>query len=227
MNNSITQFKFFLIIFSLYCSFLCSGALLAYKIIDIKGIMLSAGSITMCINYLLCNIATEVYGYECAKKLIWAGVLSEIIFAITCYFLNSLPSPVFWTSKNAYDIVCHNIIKTAFSFSVANFFGIFLNAYSQSKSKILMKGKYYILRYLISMYLGETIYVAIFYIILFGDSLNIFKIFQLMTSSLIAKYLITLILSFPTKRVVISLKTFEKLDTYDNHVDFNPFKVNL
>ena len=77
-----------------------------------------------------------------------------------------------------------------------------------------------------SLYLGEALYVFIFYMILFIKDTTVTNIFYLIFASLISKYAITLILAIPINKITFLLKKAENYDAYDYKINYNPFKIS-
>lgn len=91
--------------------------------------------------------------------------------------------------------------------------------------KILLKGKYFLLRCLGASAIGELIFTLTAYLIEFFGVVSISHIFQLIVVSYIIKLVLNLLLSIPVASLANWLKTVEKLDTDD--FKFNPFsKLN-
>jgi hypothetical protein len=104
--------------------------------------------------------------------------------------------------------------------------GSFLNAIVMSKVKVLMKGKNFSVRAILSTLVGETADSMIFILIAFAGNLpfNIL-IAMVFTQALLKTIYEILILPF-TIVVVKWVKKVEGSDIYDTSVSYNPFLIN-
>ena len=95
-----------------------------------------------------------------------------------------------------------------------------------SKMKVATKGKGFGWRAIISTIGGEATDSLIFFPIAFGGMLPFGAVINLMFTQVVAKTLYEIIILPVTSWVVRKVKAYEGIDTYDNNISYNPFKVN-
>ncbi len=113
--------------------------------------------------------------------------------------------------------------KDIFTYSVAAFFGVFLNSYILTKWKILINGKYFWLRSLGSTLFGEAIFILTWGFLAFSGEFPIRELLQLMLVSYAYKAICNIITIFPSAILAFSLKKAEGIDVYDYNTNFTPF----
>ena len=104
--------------------------------------------------------------------------------------------------------------------------GSTVNAWIMSKMKVATKGKGFGWRAIISTIGGEATDSLIFFPIAFGGMLPFGAVINLMFTQVVAKTLYEIIILPVTSWVVRKVKAYEGIDTYDNNISYNPFKVN-
>lgn len=223
----IKQYKYLTFLTMLYITVKLITVILIYKIIYLKNYLASASTLIMPLWFILGDIITEVYGYERARHIIWMAVICQFIFALTCTTFSSMQSPPGWTHQDAYDQVLGHLPRVAVASFLAIMSGAFINSYAISKWKILMNGKHFWLRSLGASAVGELVFTLIAYLTEFLGVTSFSKLFGLMTISYVIKLLLNPVLVIPSIFITRALKKLEGVDVYDNHVNFNPFKLSL
>lgn len=142
----------------LYMSIMTASTIMGNKLVLTPLGVLSAASLISPFWYILGDIITEVYGYRIARNLFWSVIVCQFIFALSCYFLIKLHSPLTWSGQAGYQFVLGDLVK----FSLVNFIGLtiawHLNARLLVRWKIFLKGKYFWLRSIGSSGMGLVLY---------------------------------------------------------------------
>jgi len=112
----------------------------------IWGFSASASTLIIPIWFILGDLIAEVYGYETAKQVIWIAPFCQLLIALLCSFSVTLPSPSGWPHQEIYTEVFQKLPRLVFSSIFAILLGAFINAYIITRWKILLKGKYFLLR---------------------------------------------------------------------------------
>lgn len=212
-----------LLLAMLYVTIMLITVSMAYKIISIFSIPIVASTLVLPLWLILGDVITEVYGYSTARNMIWIGLACEFFYIFTCVALVHAPSPSFWNHQSSYDYVFGNLPRVFLGSVLGIFAGGFLNAYIVSKGKILMRGKYFWLRSLISSAIGEAIFTVIVIICNYLGAYSWQHLFQLMLVSYLFKLFTTSISTAPASLLCYYLKKIEGIDFYDTRVNFNPF----
>ena len=79
--------------------------LLAYKYIQLDGIITTGAAVIFPLTYFLGDIITEVYGFDISKKLIWTALFCELVFVLFTNFLIHLPSPANFQHQTAFNFI--------------------------------------------------------------------------------------------------------------------------
>jgi uncharacterized integral membrane protein (TIGR00697 family) len=227
MKQNKGMYKYFTSLSMLYMTIKLITVLLIYKVIVVFGFSATASTLVMPFWFFLGDIITEVYGYKAARRLIWAAIFCQCIFALVCAGMIKLDSPIFWTGQAAYDQVLGKLPKVAFASSLAIMCGAFINAYALAKWKILLKGKYFWARSLGASSIGELIFTALAYLIEFSGIVPIPALVQLMMISFVVKLILGPLLVIPAMIITSILKKLEGIDVYDYCTNFNPFKLDI
>jgi uncharacterized integral membrane protein (TIGR00697 family) len=207
------------------------------RMTSVFGITLSAASIFIPIIYVTAAIVTEVYGYQWARRMIWVGIFSELLFSITLSLVNLLPTAAFHNSHvTAYHLILHPLFRNAVAYIAASLIGAFLTSYSVSNMKLLTKPReqestksfsLMYLRNLVAAALGEILFVVIGFSILFYNVFSLHRILELMLVSLAIKLFINVVSLVPVSFLVSKLKHIEHYDAYDENISFSPFKYAI
>lgn len=207
----------------IYITIMLSGDVLTYKLINIHGLTLLAGSFLTPTWFILGDIITEVYGYQIYRQLIWRLIICCTLFTFLSLLLVSLPAPANWTSQPHFDYIIKKLPQILISGAFGMFTGFFLNSYLLSKSKILTKGKYFWFRSICSSALGEFLFTITTMTTVMIQYVSYHQLFGLILASFSLKLIITTLFSFPSALIAHGLKKAEQIDVYDDTTNFNPF----
>ena len=108
-------------------------------------------------TFAICDIVGEVYGYAYPRLFIWIGVLAEFIFSFIVISVSHLPASDFFSQADSYQVVFDPTIRYVASGLAGLLVGELTNVYLLAKWKVFLKGKFFILRSLLST-VGFTYY---------------------------------------------------------------------
>ena len=201
----------------------------------------------------LCLIAYSLYKDELTPEILEPAAGIEVFHSFTLIHDDIMDrSPLRrgvdtvwkkWDSDTAIlsgDVMCIDSYAAAESFNslfglvprsmigslLAFIAGSTVNAWIMSKMKVATKGKGFGWRAIISTIGGEATDSLIFFPIAFGGMLPFGAVINLMFTQVVAKTLYEIIILPVTSWVVRKVKAYEGIDTYDNNISYNPFKVN-
>lgn len=229
MNQKIIpQYKYYTILIISFFTILFAADSVVYKLVKIDSYVVSAASLIFPITYLILDIIAEVYGYQSSRQLIWLSIIFDLVFTLLVTTLINTPSPMGWGQQTAYSYVFHNMIFISGSYLIATPIGSFTNTYLISKWKVLLKGKYFLIRSIFSTAIGEFFYSAIAVLIIWHGTKLQTSIPALIIVTYLTKLIWTIIGALPASAIVIVLKRLENVDdSYNYSTDFNPFKMSL
>ena len=102
--------------------------------------------------------------------------------------------------------------------------GSTVNAWIMSRMKVASRGRRFSVRAMVSSLGGETVDSLIFFPIAFWG-LGAGEMLSLMATQVVLKTLYEVIILPVTSLVVRKLKEFEKTDTFDENISYNPFRI--
>ena len=187
------------------------------------------GTLLFPIAYVLGDILTEVYGFRAARRAIWIGFIALSLSALFFFILAVLPSDAIW--ENYAGTASYNAILGGMSTGgivvaslSAYLVGEFSNAAILSRLKVLMKGRAFWVRAIVSTIVGEFLDTLIF--VLVATLTGVFG-WELFVTLVLTNYLLKVsieVLVFPlTFFAVKKLKKAEGIDAYDVGIKWNPF----
>jgi len=200
--------------------------ILATKIILIGSWAAPAGVLIFPLAYIINDVIVEVWGYRKARLIIWSGFAVNILAVLFFSLAIVMPSAPFWHNQDAFNTILGSTPRIIVASLMAYLTGSFLNAMIMSKIKVLMKGKKFSVRAILSTLVGETADSMIFILIAFAGILPLNAlVVMIFTQALIKTVYEILVLPF-TIAVVNWVKRVEGSDIYDNAVSYNPFLIN-
>ncbi len=204
------EYKLLLPLAFLLLTVCLSSVVLAYKITEIHGVIISTVAFIIPFRYMLSDIIAEIYGLSIAKKIIWLMVISGFIFSLICVASIKLPSPAFWAHQSAYEFVLGQTFRVTFSAGFGVIVGSMLNVYLLSKWKVLLKGKYFLFRSFGASVIGELTQYIFTLTILFFTVFSYKKIFDLIVADYGTQFILLLIISPFAQLVIFLVKYIER-----------------
>lgn len=191
-------------------------------------LQLSGAVIIFPISYVINDLLTEVYGYRRAMRVIWLGFVLSAFVAVAAQIVAWLPAPLSPESQpvaDAFNQLFGLVPRTTAASLLAFVIGSYLNALVMSWMKVATKGRGFGWRAIASSLAGEASDSLIFFPAAFWGVLSLPVAVQLAMSQIIAKVLYEIVALPLTSWVVRSVKRAERLDTIDDGVSYNPFRI--
>lgn len=203
---------------------LIASNLFATKVFAMGSITLPGAVIIFPISYILNDCFAEVWGYRKARLVIWTAFAMNFFVAIMGQIVSWLPAASFWDSGEHFDYVFSMAPRVAFASLLAFLAGSTMNAFVMSRMKIATKGKGFSGRAILSSVAGETLDSLIFMPIVFWGA-DIRSLATMLIAQVTFKVCYEILILPVTIQVVKSLKRYEGIDTYDENISYNPFRV--
>jgi len=200
--------------------------ILATKIILVGSWAAPAGVLIFPIAYIINDVIVEVWGYQKARLIIWSGFAVNIMAVLFFSLALIVPAAPFWKNQEAFATILGNTPRIIAASLLAYLTGSFLNAYVMSKVKILMKGKDFSVRAILSTLVGEAADSFIFIIIAFAGNLPFNILISMIFTQACIKTIYEIVILPLTIIVVKWVKRVEGVDTYDESISYNPFSIN-
>lgn len=191
-------------------------------------LQLSGAVLLFPVSYILNDCITEVYGYRKARFVIWLAFLLSFFVAMMAQLICWLPAPLQDGSKpvaESFNSLFSMVPKTTAASLIAFFCGSTVNAWIMSRMKVASHGKGFAFRAILSSLGGELADSVIFFPIVFTGVMPLGAVLQLAVTQVCAKVLYEIIVLPVTTWFVRRVKAVEEIDTYDEHISYNPFRI--
>lgn len=191
-------------------------------------LQLSGAVLLFPVSYILNDCLTEVYGYRKARFVIWMAFLLSAFVAMMAQLVCWLPAPLQESSvpvAESFNSLFAMVPRTTVASLFAFFAGSTVNAWVMSRMKVAQQGKGFGWRAILSSLAGEAADSLIFFPVVFWGVLSFPAAVQLAVTQIVAKVLYEVVALPLTAWVVRSVKRREGLDTLDEGISYNPFKI--
>jgi queuosine precursor transporter len=209
----------------LFTTCLIVANIVAQKLITIGPIEATAGLLIFPISYILNDIIAEVWGYRKARLIIWSGFLMNFIVVGIFQLSIWVPGSANFTHQAEFHLILGNTLRMVIASFISFLCGSFLNALVMSKMKIMQKGRGFSLRAVVSTLFGEGADSLIFFSLAFYGILSGGDLVRLILTQALMKTGYEIIILPVTNIVVRKVKKIEGVNTFDNNISYNPFKV--
>ena len=188
-------------------------------------LQLSGAVLLFPVSYILNDCLTEVWGYRKARLVIWTAFAANLLVVLFGQLVVWLPAASFWDGGEHFDYMFRMAPRVAFGSLLAFLAGSTLNSLVLSKMKVADKGRRFGTRAILSSVAGELMDSLIFMpIAFFGTPLKVLATMMLFQVSF--KVLYEIIILPVTAMVVRRVKASEGIDTFDDGISYNPFKLS-
>lgn len=218
--------KYLDVVAGLFVAVLLISNVASTKVVALGPLSFDGGTLLFPLSYIFGDILTEVYGYRRSRRVIWTGLIANLLMAGVFALIAYLPSDPSWTLQSAFVLILLSTPRIVLASIVAYFVGEFANSYVLSRMKIAFQGKQLWKRTIGSTIIGEMLDTSIFIVLAFWGVFPADLIVKLIFSNYVLKVGIEILSTPITYRVVSFLKRREGVDVFDNGVDYNPFRLN-
>lgn len=215
----------FLVIAGLFVAALVVSNIIAVKLVQIGSWVMPAGVVVFPISYIIGDVLTEVYGYRSTRRVIWLGFACNLMAVVAIAVAIALPAASFWELQTAYEQILGFAPRLLVASFIAYLVGEFANAYILARMKVLTAGRWLWMRTIGSTLVGQALDSAVFMVVAFT---GVIPGWALLTAAFI-QWLVKSgyeVLATPLTYLVVGLlKRHENIDTFDEDIDFNPFRL--
>ncbi|MDO8954594.1 MAG: queuosine precursor transporter [Gammaproteobacteria bacterium] len=232
---SITQLdnrnpKYFYILCCAYITSIITSITVAARLLSFQipftshVVLLTAGTWTIPLSFLLQDITTEVYGYVKSRQLVQITIILIVTYIGYLKLTNIFPIPTQPNIDYAYIAVFDSLPRHLLALVGAIIIGNLINDYMLSKLKLRFKGKYLPLRFIFATMIGEACLQLVGTSIAWLGNLHFnSQIIPFVLFSYFYKVLFEILLIPVSYYVCAWLKQAENMDVYDAGVNYNPF----
>ncbi len=170
----------FMVLAIVYITCLLLSNLIAGKMWAVtSSVTLPAAVILFPLTYILGDAFTEVYGFQKARAVIWAGFASCFFAVLVGTVTVALPHPASWANQDAFATVLGNTPRVAAASFIGYLFGQFSNAVIMSEMKTVTKGSMLWVRSILSTLVGEGLDSIIFIMVSFYGTMPTSALWQM------------------------------------------------
>ncbi|MCF6768376.1 queuosine precursor transporter [Thiotrichales bacterium 19S11-10] len=223
-RKSSGEYKLLIPLACIFVMIQAISTIVIYKQVGNDHYYVAASAIVYTLDYSICNILAEVYGYNHTRQIIWVNAGCILLFTLGIQFIIDLPSPHSWQLGDAYNSLYGAVWRQGVGGVIAVTIGYFLNSYLIQKLKILWYGKHFIIRQLSSCAISELALLTVGYSTIFLFSLPFTEILTLIFYGWVWKISANIIQAPFVNLIAKAFKRFEKTDIYDYDISFSPFK---
>jgi queuosine precursor transporter len=217
--------RYYDVIAALFVAVLLITQTIAQKIANFGALNVSAGVILFPISYIFGDILTEVYGYARSRRVIWLGFGSSVLMAVVYWLAVWLPPAEGWPNQEAFATVLGFVPRIVAASLVAYWAGEFTNSYILAKMKVFTQGRHLWARTIGSTVIGQAVDTVVVMLVAFAGVLPGRLLLSVGVSIYLVKVSYEVLVTPLTYVIVYHLKRVEGIDVFDEHTDFNPFKL--
>lgn len=221
MKNKVSVL--FMLAGILFATCLLLSNILASKIMMIGPWSAPAGVLIFPLAYIINDVMVEVWGYQKAKLIIWAGFGVNVLAVAFFTLAISVKAAPFWENQEAFGVILGSTPRIVGASMLAYLFGSFLNAWVMSKVKVLSGGKGFSIRAILSTLIGEGADSVVFITIAFAGIFPVQVLLTMILTQAVIKTVYEIIILPLTVWIVKLVKRTEGIDTYDYNISYNPF----
>jgi queuosine precursor transporter len=209
------KFKYYNAIAIAFIICLITSNIAATKLWQVGSLILPGGMIIFPILYVLNDILTEVYGFTASRRVIWAALFSNLFVTLILFLVVQLPPAEHWSNHESFTHI-FSLTPRIFLASISSYFiGELLNASTISTLKIMLEGRNFAIRAILSTCVGALIETTLFVSIAFSGILPISHLFSMIFTMTIMKVAYELIVLPITVKVTQFLKETEGMDSFE------------
>jgi uncharacterized integral membrane protein (TIGR00697 family) len=176
------------------------------------------------ITYIFGDVFTEIYGYAASRRAIWLGFFgTALLYAVSAAVIALPPDPEF-KHQDAFITVFGILPRILAASLIAFWAGEFANSYTMARLKLLTRGRWLWTRTIGSTAVGQFVDTTLVIFITFAGTFTARKMVEIILTGYILKVGYEVLATPATYLVINWLKRAERVDTFDDHTDFNPFK---
>ncbi len=223
MKNKVSVL--FMLAGILFATCLLISNILASKIMMVGPWAAPAGVIMFPLAYIINDVIAEVWGYQKARLIIWAGFGVNVLAVLFFSAGIAVKAAPFYEGQEAFAKVLGNTPRIVAASLLAYLLGSFLNAFIMSKFKVLTRGKGFSVRAVVSTLVGEGADSLIFITVAFAGVFPTKVMLGMIVTQALIKTVYELAILPLTILIVKKVKEIEGVDTFDYSVSYNPFRL--
>ncbi len=226
LSKDIIQFKYYIILLTVFIATWLTSDIAAIKLVSVFGITLTGGFIIFPFTTTLSSIIVEVYGYKNSRQAIWSGVILNATFVFFINLIYLIPSSSYWNLNDQFKAILIPGMRIAIASLISFITSDFINSYLMAKMKIKSQGKSLIKRIIVSCGFSFLFDITFFFILAFYGTISNELLTKLIFYAYIKKVFCQIAFFPIVDYLVYHLKRLEGIDIYDCNTKFNPFSFD-
>lgn len=211
---------------ALFVTVLITANIVAVKVVDVGGLQVPAGTVTLFpLAYLFGDALTEVYGYARARQVIWIGFACNALAVAAIWVAGELPGAAFWDQQEAYDSILGFTYRLLLASFAGYLVGEFVNSFILARLKLLTRGRWLWSRTISSTLFGQFFDTGIFILVAFAGVIPDNELLRTFVTAWLVKVGYEVLATPLTYAIVNFLKKVDASDHYDQRTNFNPFSI--
>jgi uncharacterized integral membrane protein (TIGR00697 family) len=164
----MSQYRFvnLIVVWNIVVALICIPT--AGKLVDVFGTPLSVTIFYFPFVYVFSDVATEVYGYAVARKVLWLTIAAQVLATIVFQFAIAIPPSTVMRNNQAFVDVLSTAPRLVFFGNIAVLVGDTVNNYVIAKLKVWSHTRHLPIRFVASTFLGQVVNTTIFYVFALG-----------------------------------------------------------
>lgn len=122
---------------------------------------ITGGAFFIPIVFFIQDIATEIYGYYNARKMLFSSIFVFLLYGLILYLFSLAPCKYNTSHCQNFTSAISTVPRQVISFVISLAIGGTVNNYVLSKLKLTLNNKFLALRFISSTAIGEAIFQAI------------------------------------------------------------------
>jgi hypothetical protein len=217
VTNSSSEWtpKYFWLFGALFVIAYLISNILMPKVFLYKGFAITAGIFVFPLACILGDVLTEIYGFNNTRKIIWLGLIANVVLILSTKLAMMLPVSLNPEIDTAINVLFELTPRIALASFIAYLVGEFSNSYIVSKMKIKQKGKNFGLRAIFSTFVGQFFDSFLVNAIAFYGVFENKILLMLMLSDWAIKLIYEIVALPITSKVVKTVKQKEGIEHFD------------
>lgn len=209
------NFKYYNLLSFAFVICLITSNLAATKLVQLGSLTVPGGIIIFPLLYVINDILTEVYGFSASRRVIWIALYCNLFMTLILSIVVKLP-PSDHSHTHEEFATIFALTPIIFLASISSYFiGELLNASAISTLKIMLEGRNFAFRAILSTCVGAFVETAIFVSIAFGSFMPISQLLSMVFTLTALKVTYELIVLPFTVRITTFLKKSEGIDSFE------------
>jgi len=203
------------VIAALYVATLLLTSILIPKLFALGPFVFAGGILVYPLNTIFGDVLTEVYGFNRTRRLIWIGLICEILLVLTTQMAIHLPPASGFKLQEAYSAIFSAMPRIVSSSFLAYVCCEFTNSYIMSRMKLWSMANNFPLRAVASTVGAQTVDSVVFFVAAFAGVVSSQILVSMIVSGIVFKSLYEILCLPVTMMIVRKLKAIEGIEHFD------------